>query len=189
MWLWFWVGNFHQKKNLFGKNLYILVLFYFFENVKNSGVVPALLRVLIVFSLGLKLKMVSILYQSFYNTPKFNLFLKSVFQKWDFECLVFKVKTRTVKSHLPNAETLITPRSAQLAASCSREDQAGVTGWKVLFSLLALLHERQCRRAAGDLWRGVHGSPKERDQRRRQKGGSCLVVWRLLIQGCSPCRS
>ena len=113
----------------------------------------------------------------------------SVLQKWDFECFVFKGKNRTIKSHLPNAEILIAPSLLSLQPPAQKSTGLGWWAEKCYSHCLYCLRERRHKRAVGDLWRRGCGSPNERDQRRRQKGGSCLVVWRLLIQGCSPCRS
>lgn len=151
----FWVGNFCQKKNPFGKNLYILILFSFFENLKKIWSGNQHCWGAYLFSAYDWNWKSSQFYIKGYKIRRSLTRFYFVLQKWDFECLAFKGKNRTVKSHLPNAEILIAPRSAQPAASCPEKRRCGAMGWKVLFSLLILL-------AWEKAWEGCWGFMEKR---------------------------
>lgn len=178
----FWVGNFPFWKEpvYFNFNL-----FFPLWKPEKSGVAPAFLRAWCLHSAYDWNWKSSWFYIKGYNKHQSLTRFYPVLQKWDFKYLLCKGKTRSMKSHLRNGEIL----TAQPAASCPK--RAGLGWWdeKCCSHCSYCLRERRHKKAVQDLWRRGYGVLKERDQRRRQKGGSCLVVWRLLIQGCSPCRS
>lgn len=135
----FWVGNFHQKKNPFGKNLYILVLFFFLwkpEKIwSGASIAEGLACSLLMTKIGSDLNFILKVIKYTKVWPGSTLYCRS----GTSNVLYSREKTRTVKSHLPNAAILIAPRSAQPAASCPERHRSGAMGWKMLFSLLVLL--------------------------------------------------
>lgn len=114
-------GKFSPAKEPFWKEPAYFGTFLFLLKCKNIWSGTSIFEGLECFLLMTKIEGGLNLVLKFLKTPKFlntPNFFSSALQKWDLECFVFKVKTRTVKSHLPYAEILISPRSAQLAASC-----------------------------------------------------------------------